>query len=60
MQPILDLVDSTGAASDADWQEAKPYLEPLSALVAGTSGEGDDTEVGGQAHREVSRDRVGA
>jgi hypothetical protein len=42
MQPIFDLVDSTGAASDADWQDAKPYLEPLSALVAGTSGEGDD------------------
>ena len=42
MQPIFDLVDSTGAAQDADWQDAKPYLEPLSALVAGTSGEGDD------------------
>jgi hypothetical protein len=42
MQPIFDLVDSTGAASDADWQDAKPYLEPLSALVGGTSGDGDD------------------
>ena len=42
MQPIFDLVESTGAAQDADWQAAKPYLEPLSALVAGTSGEGDD------------------
>ena len=42
MQPIFDLIDSTGAGSDADWQDAKPYLEPLSALVAGTSGEGDD------------------
>jgi Protein of unknown function (DUF3352) len=42
MQPIFDLVDSTEAASDADWQKAKPYLEPLSALVGGTSGEGDD------------------
>ena len=42
MQPIFDLIDSTGAASDADWQDAKPYLEPLNALVAGTSGEGDD------------------
>jgi hypothetical protein len=42
MQPIFDLVDSTEAASDADWQDAKPYLEPLWALVAGTSGEGDD------------------
>lgn len=42
MQPIFDLVDSTGAASDADWQDVRPYLEPLSALVSGTSGEGDD------------------
>jgi len=42
MKPILDLVDSTAAASDADWQDAKPYLEPLNALVAGTSGSGDD------------------
>jgi hypothetical protein len=42
MQPIFELVDSTGAATDADWQRAKPYLEPLSALVGGTSGEGDD------------------
>jgi hypothetical protein len=41
MQPIFDLVESTGAASDADWQDAKPYLEPLSALVGGTSGDGD-------------------
>jgi hypothetical protein len=42
MQPIFDLVDSTEAATDADWQQAKPYLEPLSALVGGTSGDGDD------------------
>ena len=42
MKPILDLVDSTSAADDANWQEAKPYLEPLNALVAGTSGSGDD------------------
>jgi hypothetical protein len=42
VKPILDLVDSTPGASDADWQKAKPYLEPLNALVAGTSGSGDD------------------
>lgn len=42
MQPIFDLIDSTESASDADWQEAKPYLEPLDALVGGTSGEGED------------------
>ncbi len=40
-QPILDLVESTSAATDADWQKAKPYLEPLNALVGGTSGDGD-------------------
>ena len=39
--PILQLVDATGAASDAEWQDAKPYLEPLDALVGGTSGDGD-------------------
>jgi hypothetical protein len=42
VKPILDLVESTGAADDADWQKAKPYLEPLNALVGGTSGTGDD------------------
>jgi len=42
MQPIFDLVESTGAANDADWQDAKPYLEPLNALVSGASGDGDD------------------
>ena len=40
-QPILDLVESTDVATDADWQKAKPYLEPLNALVGGTSGDGD-------------------
>jgi hypothetical protein len=41
VQPILDLVESTSAASDGDWQKAKPYLEPLDALVGGTSGDRD-------------------
>ncbi len=40
-RPILDLVDSTESGNDADWQKAKPYLEPLNALVGGTSGDGD-------------------
>jgi hypothetical protein len=44
LKPILDLVDSTSAGTDADWQRAKPYLEPLNALVAGTSGSGDDVK----------------
>ena len=42
VKPILDLVDSTSARDDADWQDARPYLEPLNALVGGTSGSGDD------------------
>ena len=41
MQPIFDLVDSTEAATDADWQKAKPYLKPLSALVGGSSDDGE-------------------
>jgi Protein of unknown function (DUF3352) len=41
VQPILELAESAGA-SDADYQKAKPYLEAISALVAGTSGDGDD------------------
>jgi uncharacterized protein DUF3352 len=43
VEPILKLVD-TVAGDDADWQDARPYLEPLSGLVAGTSGSGDDIE----------------
>jgi len=42
VKPILGLIDSTAAGDDADWQDAKPYIEPLNALVAGTSGSGDD------------------
>jgi hypothetical protein len=41
MEPLLALVDSTEAASDPDWQEAKPYLEPLDAIVAGARKDGD-------------------
>jgi Protein of unknown function (DUF3352) len=41
IEPILELVDSTEAASDPDWQEAKPYLEPLEAIVAGARKDGD-------------------
>ena len=39
--PILELAESEGAASDEDWQEAKPYLEPLDAVVGGARKEGD-------------------
>ena len=41
MQPIFDLVDSTGAGDGRGWLKAKPYLEPLNALVGGTPGDGD-------------------
>jgi hypothetical protein len=41
MAPVLQLVDSTDAGSEADWQEAKPYLEPLAALISGTQKDGD-------------------
>jgi hypothetical protein len=44
VKPILDLVDSTDAGSDPDWQKAKPYLEPLIALVAGSADEGDQVK----------------
>jgi hypothetical protein len=43
VKPILDLVDSTSAANDSGWQRARPYLEPLTALVSGTHEEGDTT-----------------
>ena len=42
MQPILELAESAGLAGDSGWQSAKPYLEPISALVGGTSGDADD------------------
>lgn len=40
--PILELIDRSGAGANPEWEQAQPYLEPLSALVAGTKGEGDD------------------
>ena len=41
MQPILDLIESSGEA-DPDYQKAKPYLDAIDAVVGGTSGDGDD------------------
>ena len=40
-QPILALAEAEGAASDEDYQKAKPYLEPLGAIVGGASEDGD-------------------
>ncbi|MEA2332704.1 MAG: hypothetical protein QOH58_2842 [Thermoleophilaceae bacterium] len=40
-QPIFSLVESLGVGDDEGWQKAKPYLEPLGALVAGARKDGD-------------------
>ena len=40
-EPILALAEAEGAAADEDYQEAKPYLEPLGAVVAGASKDGE-------------------
>jgi hypothetical protein len=39
--PVLELADSQ-AGGDPDWQSALPYLEPLKALVSGTSGDNNE------------------
>jgi Protein of unknown function (DUF3352) len=39
--PVLELADSA-AGGDPDWQSAKPYLEPLDALISGTAGDNDE------------------
>ena len=40
-EPILALAEAEGAAADEDYQKAKPYLEPLGAIVGGASEDGD-------------------
>lgn len=42
MEPIVDLVESTGE-DDADFQEAKPYLEAFDLSAAGGQVDGDTT-----------------
>jgi Protein of unknown function (DUF3352) len=39
--PIFALAEAAGAAADEDFQEAKPYLDPLGAVVGGASEDGD-------------------
>jgi hypothetical protein len=39
--PVLALAESAGAAGDEGWVKAKPYLEPLGALVGGAQADGD-------------------
>jgi uncharacterized protein DUF3352 len=41
-EPILELAEAEGAGADEDYQEAKPYLEPLGALVGGAREDGDN------------------
>jgi Protein of unknown function (DUF3352) len=41
IEPILALAESEGASEDEDWQEVKPYFEPLGALVGGAREDGD-------------------
>jgi hypothetical protein len=38
---ILELAEAEGAAAEQDYREAKPYLEPLGALVGGATEDGD-------------------
>ena len=40
MKPIIALAESSGAASSADWREAKAYLEAIGAVIGGTKEEG--------------------
>jgi hypothetical protein len=40
-EPILALAEAEGAAADEDYQKAKPYLEPLGAVVGGARKDGD-------------------
>ncbi len=39
--PILKLVETTPAADDSEWADAKRYLEPLGAIVSGAKKDGD-------------------
>lgn len=39
--PVLELAESQ-VGNDPDWQSAKPYLEPLEALISGTAGDNDE------------------
>ncbi len=40
MDPIVKLVDATGD-TDADWEQARPYLEALGVITSGGKADGD-------------------
>ncbi len=42
---VFKLAESSGAKSDPDYVDAKPYIDALSYLVSGSGSEGDRTEV---------------
>ena len=42
MPAVLSLIDSTEAAADPQWQQVRAYLEPLTALVGGSAGSGNE------------------
>ena len=42
LEPVFSLLDSTPLSWSEGWQEAKPYLAPLRAVIGGTAEEGDD------------------
>jgi hypothetical protein len=42
---VLALAESSGAKSDPDYRQAKPYLDALTYLVSGSGGKGDQAEL---------------
>ena len=45
IEPILALAESEGVASDADYQQAKPYLDGLAFIAIGSGSDGDRSAV---------------
>lgn len=45
IEPVIALAESEGATADADYQEAKPYLDSLSFLSVGSGSDGDRSVV---------------
>jgi hypothetical protein len=41
LQPIFALAESSGAKSDPDYQQAKPYIDALNYVVTGSGSSGD-------------------
>jgi hypothetical protein len=41
MTPVLALAEAGGASSDADYQKAKPYLQAIDVVAAGSEEDGN-------------------